>query len=202
MMNKRFSIPKIYKKMDERGFFNFKADSYLWLNEMEWFPIKKIINFNYETGVRKNIIPFAHTARYDQWVWVFDDNNNYQVGFCENVEDKGIYYAKNMEDAILRHIIEYVSGNDFYINEIDAHLFSKNESELKFLLNSWKKRFNGLLCDDYLNLIDYFTTLNLKKCKDEIDGEWYALISYDECDELINKYIKYDMFEKEFPIYM
>ncbi len=199
MIDNRFPIPEIYKKMEVRGFFN--PETYLLLDDVKWFKIDKIKAYDYEDGERKNIIPFARTARCDKWVWIFDNNNNYQVGFCPVVEDNGIYYAKNMEDAILRNIIEYVSSNDFYINQNAAASFQLSESELKTLLVSWKNKLNGLLRDDYIQLIDYFTSLNLKEFNHGKYGDWCALISLDECDALIEKYIKYDMFEKEFPIY-
>lgn len=200
MIDNKLPIPKIYKDMEERGFFNL--ETYLLLSDIKWFKIEKIMAYDYEDGERKNIIPFARTARYDKWVWIYDDEKNYQVGFCPVVEDNGIFYAKNMEDTILRNIIEYVSSAHFYIKKENALSFQKSESNLKSLLLSWKKRFDGLLCDDYIDLIDYFTTLKLKDFNHKIGGDWCALISYEERAALIDNYISYDMIDKEFPIYM
>lgn len=74
---------------------------------MEWMPIDKIKQYEYDEGETKSIVPFAITGAGDKWVWVVnDENKEYCVGLCEGAESNGIYYAKNTEDAILKQIIE------------------------------------------------------------------------------------------------
>lgn len=58
-------IPGLYRKMDEYGLL--KPETYLWLDDMEWLSIKQISEYEYEEGEIKDIVPFAHTARYDKW---------------------------------------------------------------------------------------------------------------------------------------
>lgn len=196
-MIKNFKIPFIYMKMNDFGLLS--KDNYLWLDDMEWISIDQIPNYKYEEDESNYIIPFAHTARFDKWVWVFDENNNdYMVGLCENSEMNGIYYSQNTEDAIIRNIIEYLSSADFYKNKANALSYQKSEIELKSLITNWKNQLSGILCDKYVDLINYFSCLSLKEFS-HLHGEWYALLSYEERDELIEKYINFDKINQEFP---
>ena len=196
-MNKSFHIPSIYLKMNEYGLLN--KENYLWIDDMEWIPTEKILNYEYEEGENNSIIPFAHTARYDKWVWIFNEfNNDYMVGLCESAELNGKYYAKNTEDAIMRNIFEYLSSADFYNNKNEALSYQKSENELKTLINNWKNQLKGILHEEYIEIIDFFSNLSLKTYS-HIHGEWDALLSYDERDELIEKYIKFDLINAEFP---
>lgn len=196
MIDKNYIIPSVYKKMDEKGFFN--SETYLWLNDMEWMSIDKIKEYEYEDGESKLIIPFAITGGGDKWVWVANDvDKEYCVGLCENAEVNGIYYAKNTEDAVFRQIIEYVSDSNFYLIKEAAKSYQVSEDELKIQLEGWKNNFRGILNDEYINIIDKLSGLSLKHIKCQY-GEWYALLTLEEQNELIDKYIKFDMIDDEF----
>ena len=58
MIDKNYNIPLVYQKMNERGYTNAQNNSYLWLNEMEWMPINKIEECEYDEGETKSIVPF------------------------------------------------------------------------------------------------------------------------------------------------
>lgn len=196
MNNSRYKIPTVYKTMDKRGFFDSK--SYLWLNDMEWLSIDKIDKYEYEKGENKAVISFAFTSGGDKWVWVINtDHEDYPVGLCYKEELNGVYYAKNMEDAIFRQIIEYVASSNFYLNVKDSESYQVSEYELKGLLRYWKKSFTGILNAQYLDVINEFINLKLKKVKNKY-GEWYALLTLEEENELINKFISFDLLNKEF----
>lgn len=196
MIDKNYIIPSVYKKMDEKGFFN--SETYLWLNDMEWMSIDKIKEYEYEDGESKSIIPFAITGGGDKWVWVVnDENKEYCVGLCERAESSGIYYAKNTEDAILRQIIEYVTSSNFYLIKEEAKSYQISEDELKMQLEVWKNNFREIINDQYIDIIDKLSELSLKHIKSQY-GEWYALLTIEEQDELIDKYIKFDMIDEEF----
>ena len=91
MIDKNYNIPLVYQKMNERGYTNAQNNSYLWLNEMEWMPINKIEEYEYDEGETKSIVPFAITGAGDKWVWVVADNGEeYSVGLCERAETTGI----------------------------------------------------------------------------------------------------------------
>lgn len=202
MIDKNYIIPLVYQKMNERGYTNPHNGSYLWLNEMRWMPIDKIKEYEYDEGETKSIIPFAITGGGDKWVWVVGDKGEeHCVGLCENAEINGIYYAKNTEDAILRQIIEYVSGSNFYLIKEEAKSYQINEKELKIQLEEWKNNFRGIINDEYINIIEKLSELSLKYIKCQY-GEWYALLTLEEQDELIDKYIKFDLIDKEFEWYI
>lgn len=200
MIDKNYIIPSVYQKMNERGFFNL--ETYLWLNDMEWMPIDKIKEYECDEGESKLIIPFAITGGGDKWVWIVnDENKEYCVGLCENAESNGIYYAKNTEDAIFKQIIEYVSDSNFYLIKGEAKSYQVSQEELKIQLENWKNRFKGILNNDYLNIFDKLKELSLKHIKSQY-GEWYALLTLEEQDELIEKYIKFDLIDEEFEWYI
>lgn len=202
MIDENYRIPLIYRKMNEKGYTNPQNDLYLWLNEMEWMPINEIIEYEYDEGEIKSIVPFAITGAGDKWVWVVADNGEeYYVGLCERAETTGIYYAKNTEDAILRQIIEYVSSSNFYLFEDEAESYQINENELKIHLEEWKNKLSGIINAEYISIIEKLSELSLKHIKCQY-GEWYALLTLEEEEELINKYIKFDLFEEEFEWYL
>ncbi len=193
-------IPLIYQKMHERGYTS--TENYLWLNEMEWIPMDKILGYQRDEGESELIIPFAFTGGGDKWVWVInDEDKDYCVGLCENAEFNGIYYAKNTEDAILRQIIEYVASSNFYLVEDEAKSYQISEKELKTQLEKWKNNFSGIINDEYIGIIEKLSELSLKHIKCQY-GEWYALLTLEEQDELIDKYIKFEMLDEEFEWYI
>lgn len=199
MIDENFIIPSIYKKMSSLGFTN--STNYLWLNDMEWISIDKIKEYEYNDGESNLIVPFAITGGGDKWVWVIDEKNEeYCVGLCEDAELNGVYYAKNTEDAILRQIIEYVADSNFYLIKENAESYQVSEQELKTQLEGWKNNFKGILNDEYINVIDELSKLNLKHIKCQY-GEWYALLSLEEEDELVHKYFDFDLMDKEFEWY-
>ncbi|WP_283592162.1 hypothetical protein [Clostridium butanoliproducens] len=202
MINSNYKIPLLYKKMDERGWLDKNNKSYLWLNEMEWMTIDEIKEYEYDDRENKLLIPFAFTGGGDKWVWVVDDvDKEYYVGFCPSGEWNGNYYAKNTEDAIFRQTIEYVSDSNFYLIKEESKSYQVGEEELKKQLTTWGKNFQGVLNNEYLNVIDMLSQLSLKYTKNKY-GEWYALLSIEEQDELIEKYIKFDLLDEEFEWYI
>lgn len=172
MINSNYRIPSVYKKMNKRGFLD--SESYLWLDEMEWMSIDEIKEY---------------------------ENKEYYVGLCSWGEWNGIYYAKNTEDAIFRQIIEYVASSNFYLIKEEAESYQVGQEELKKQLDNWRKSFQGILNNEYLNIINMLSQLNLKYTTSKY-GEWYALLSIEEQDELIEKYIKFDLLDEEFEWYI
>ncbi len=198
-MNKPYKIPSIYQKMQENGYTS--RENYLWLNEMRWMPIDEIFGYQHDEGENKSILPFAITGGGDKWVWIVDEENEeYKVGLCERGEFNGFYYAKNTEDAIIRQIIEFVSDSNFYLSEMNAKSYQINECELKQMLQKWKNSFTGILNERYLNIINSLSGLCLKHVKSSY-GEWYALLSLDEMQDLLDKYISFDLLDEEFEWY-
>lgn len=198
-MYKNSRIPLIYQKMHEKGYTS--KDNYLWLNEMRWIPIDKILEYKPDEGENELMLPFAISGGGDKWVWIMgEESEDYKVGLCERGESYGIYYAKNTEEAIIRQIIEFVSDSNFYIDEAKAKTYQISEYELKQTLQRWKHSFTGILNEKYINIIDNLSKLSLKHIKSQY-GEWDALLSLDERTEMLDMYIEFDLLDEEFEWY-
>lgn len=202
MINNKYNIPLLYKEMNDRGYLDKNKESYLWLNEMEWKTIDEIKEYEHEDGESKSLIPFAYTGRGDKWVWVIgDEDKEYYVGLCCAGEWEGNYYAKNIEDAIFRQIIEYAASSNFYLFKEKAKPYQISEEELKSQLVMWSKKLQGILNKEYLDIVDMLSGLNLKHIKNSY-GQWYSLLSMEEEKELIEKYIKFNLLGEEFEWYL
>lgn len=196
MTDSNYNIPMIYQRMSERGLIN--PENYLWFNEMEWMSIKEIKGYEYEEGESRTVIPFAFTGGGDKWVWVAgDEDKEYYVALCYHDDFYGVYYAKNMEDAILRHIIEYVSDSNFYVSEDEAESYQISEKELKAQLKNWKEGFRGIIKDEYIDIIEQLSAMSLKYTKCQY-REWYSLLSMEEQNELVEKHLYFELQDEEF----
>lgn len=61
--------------------------------------------------------------------------------------------------------------------------------------------FKEILNDNYIQIIDNVSKLRLKHTKSQY-GEWEALLTLDEKNEILNRYIKFDLLDKEFEWYI
>ncbi|MCF0159081.1 MAG: hypothetical protein HUJ83_11295 [Veillonella sp.] len=198
MENNNFS--KTYNTLNKLGYINPNADTYLWLDDMEWMSSDEINNYKYEEGELRSLIPFAHTSGGDKWVWIkISGEDDYAVGLCETEEVYGIYYAKNTEAAIVRQIIEYVAGSNFYINENDAKSYQISEDQLKLQLLEWMHILKDIISEENIRLISDLRKKHLKQTNSKY-GNWYALLSKEEEEELIKEYIGFDMLNQRFGI--
>ncbi|MCR5608950.1 MAG: hypothetical protein K6G26_07800 [Lachnospiraceae bacterium] len=163
--------------------------------------LSEILEYEYDNYESRKIVPFAYTFARDKWVWILNENGSeYNVGFCSRDLNIGNYYAKNTEDAILRNILDYVSNPCLYIDEAKSEGFLKSEAELKRYLIMLKATLRGIIRDEYVELIGELSKLKPKKFYTK-QFEWYALFSKEEYNELINKYIYFDLLDKEFVHY-
>ena len=108
---------------------------------------------------------------------------------------------KQLLIAILRQIIEYVASSNFYLVEDEAESYQINEKELKTRSEKWKNNFSGIINAEQINIIEQLSELSLKHIKCQY-GQWYALLTLEEQDELIDKYIKFDLLDEEFEWYI
>ena len=80
-----FEIPAVYRQMRDRGWMTLKGlahvldflsgNGYLWMNDMEWHPLKDIADFrfgDYCEPYLPGLVPFAFTGGGDQWCWQAD----------------------------------------------------------------------------------------------------------------------------------
>ncbi|MDE7251741.1 MAG: hypothetical protein K2O32_02185 [Acetatifactor sp.] len=203
MVEKNIKTPEVYKSMSWLGYLT--QPNYLWIYEMRWRPIDKILQYEYYEDEyfieNKTMIPFAQTGGGDDWLWVPNgENKEYCVGICCKEEREGVYYAKNMEDAILRRILEYVTYNygGFCMDESQRKTPDQmGEKELMQLLEKYKSSFHGVLNVEYLGVISHLRERKLQHVKNEIE-EWDALLTEDEYNDLVKKYIDFELLDQKF----
>lgn len=107
-------IPELYNSLVKNKYIDTLSDSYVWLYEWEWMSEKDVINYQYEEGESLEILPFAFTGHGDKWVFVNNDSREPYIGRCYLEDTEGTYYAKNLEDAIVKNILEFVSSAFFF----------------------------------------------------------------------------------------
>ena len=109
-----------------------------------------------------------------------------------------MYCAKNLEDAIFRSMIEFVSSTCIAIEE-DGKIGTKFfcEEQVKDILKDYLRIYNNLLPKEYLAVIQYLTTLSFKKCS-FANAQWYALLSIEERDALIERYLTFGLMNNTF----
>lgn len=197
MINKNFKFPNIFIEFNKYGWLDSQNDSYLWLDDMEWLDMEEIYDYEYEKGEIRNIVPFAVTGSGDKWVWYIKENKIISVGVCYHDEVKGKFYAENLEAAIFRNILEYVSDSCFYINENEAESYQIGIDELRELLNNWINKLKKWLDISWINELEELKKLEFKHCHTDY-GDYYALITPKEANDKIKKYLKFDLLDKTF----
>ena len=199
MINEKFQFPKMYIEMDGLGWLdtNNNANNYLWLNDMEWYSCEEIRNYDYEEGEHQNIIPFAHTGGGDKWIWYLEDSDRLPVGLCYHDDYEGTFYAENIEGAIFRNILEFISNSCFYISPSEAKSYQLSITETRDFLLDWRNRFDKWFDVSWLKELDEFIKLDFKLCNTKF-GNYYALITPEEASKKIEKYLNFDLINKPF----
>lgn len=120
----RFSLPAEYRQLESRGLLTLPGPAhaseftapgtYLWLNDMEWYPLNKIANFEFEPDCLPGFVPFAFTGAGDFWCWQpeFTDGNGTRVVCCYRDSYDARIYAPNFSSALFRQILEFCNYDD------------------------------------------------------------------------------------------
>ncbi|MHC1686070.1 MAG: hypothetical protein AB6733_24600 [Clostridiaceae bacterium] len=208
MFNKKgFSLPELFLSMDEQGWLDSEnfidlescaSQKYLWLYDMRWLTCNKIINYEYDEEV-DYIVPFAYTGGGDKWVWYLKEKSVLPVAFCPRDDDEGVIYAESIETAIFRQILEFVSQNNFYVEnkkqwEMDIVAAKKH-------LSNWKNRFEKWFKKEWIDELDNIISLDLKLYKHKFErytSEYYVFITPEEANEKIEKYLNFSLLNKTF----
>ena len=192
------NIPELYRRMKELGYIDSSSEQFVWMDDMEWMDYDEVINYEYEEGESHDILPFAFTGGGDKWVFVGNNTAEPYIGRCYGGEAEGEYCARNLEDAIFRDIIEFASSSCIMIEgdgKIGTIFFS--EEQVRDSLRDYLKIYEGLLCNEYLEVIRNLSTLQFKKCG-FAESQWYALLSPEEEKELIDRYLDFELMDKTF----
>lgn len=200
-----FNFPELFVDMDKEGCLNSEnfidmnhldSQKYLWLYDMEWFSCEKIINYQRPDYQSELIVAFARTGGGDLWGWHLGYLPALPVVFCPHDDDEGVFYTDSFEAAIFRHILEFASQNNFYIGS--GNSWEMDIAKARVLLSAWKKRFFEWFKEEWNEEIDKLLTLELKYYKPNKSNGFYVLITPEEADDLIDKYLKFDLLGKSF----
>lgn len=203
-----FSFPQTYCEMEKQGFFdiaNFSNEDeamkqkYVWLNEMEWMKRAEIINFDYDQDRSNLIVPFAFNANGDIWGWCLKHKNIMPVVYCLHDDYEATYYAASFEEALFRQILNFSSQSNFYVEKGTSYQMDLDEARIH--LNCWKLRFGNWFKEEWLSEIDRLLSLELKfyeYSSTKMGKGHYVLITPEECESLIKKYLSFDLIDQTF----
>lgn len=203
MDKKKFEFPPIYMELDRLKYLDtsmfINRDScekqkYLWLYDMEWLTCKKILNYKYQDDESRDIVPFAITGNGDKWAWYLNREGNLPVIFCPSNDEFGKIYAENIEAAMFRQILEFVSQANFYKNKVCS--WKMNELQAKKHLNNWKLKLNKYFKEEWITEIDNFIKSNLKYYIDNNNNGYYVFITKEEADKKIEEYLNFPLINK------
>lgn len=195
-------IPDLYKKMNKLGYLDYSNKQFIWMAEMEWIPYEEVMNYEYEEDMTKEVLPFAFTGGGDLWAFIENGTSQPYIGRYYHPEEDGEYCAKNFEDAILLNIIEFASSASILIDE-EGEPQSKinSEDEVLYYMKEYCRVYQDLLCQRYLDVIHYLSTLHFKECSFHA-SHWLALLSDEEAEAMVKCYLDFEYMGKPVAWYL
>lgn len=193
-----FNFPNMFIFMNDSGWLNSNESKYLWVYDMRWIDCKKIQSYNYEDEA-DNIVPFAYTSGGDIWAWYLKNDLDLPIVLCPQDDEEAIFYAKDLQSAIFRQILEFASQNNFYVIESDGESWQMDENTAKRYFIDWKTRLMQWFDYEWIKVLDNLIDSNLKYCEVSFRNhtdKYYAFISQEELKSLIDKYIKFDLLDE------
>lgn len=204
-----FKRPEEYIFMEKQGWLetqdivyaNDVENKYLWLNDMEWFSLDRIKKYINLAGDEEKFIPFAHTVSYDKWAWYIENNKNISVVLLYNDEDAIQYYAPNFAAGLFRQILNFCSSTEFYdentLKEINNDDTFCSFDLAKKHLRKWKNSFKELFPEEYIKVIDNIIQHSKLKLIQLDNIKYYAIISPEEEELLVKKYMYSPLINKD-----
>ena len=207
-MSQSIQLPRIYTNYESKGFFDVKTcrsrddfeNKYIWFYDMEWMNKESILNYNYEEGEDRRVIPFARTGGGDLWGWYKDEksSDNLPVVFCPKEDDEGIFYAPSFLGAIFRHILEFSSQNNFCCDcngkewEMSLDLAHQH-------INRWLFAFSKDMSISCEKEIQNLLSKELRFYNDpESSDSYYVLLAPNEALSIIKECLNYNFLNKSF----
>lgn len=171
-----------YTKMYNIGYFNPNSKNYFWVNQMEW--LSENDKEKYSDITDENVVPIAKNSGGD--IWGIDNTNGYIVLCCHD-EEKRIYYADNLKNAVFRAIIEYLSDNSFDTENLDD-----DDEDTEVFARKYVDECINLFKDDFsAEKISDLKSIAENKIEEYSYGgyTYKSFISVEEADKIIKKYI-------------
>lgn len=200
----RNHLPELYRKMHQLGYIDWRRhrERYVWLAEMEWIPFDEVVNYQYETDMTQEVLPFALTGGDDLWVFIENGTEEPYIGRYYHPEDEGKYCAENLAGAILRSIIEFAAEPSVWLDENGkVKEIDYSEEEMQGRMNRYCEIFDGLLHPEYLEVIRQLSKKRFQKCTYNHQGHWLALLSSEEKEAMVRRYLNFRHLDDTFVWY-
>lgn len=143
----------------------------------------------------------AHTVSYDKWAWYIENNKNISVVLLYNDEDAIQYYAPNFAAGLFRQILNFCSSTEFYdentLKEINNDDTFCSFDLAKKHLRKWKNSFKELFPEEYIKVIDNIIQHSKLKLIQLDNIKYYAIISPEEEELLVKKYMYSPLINKD-----
>jgi len=197
-MNPNDVMPTIYKEISKKGYTdqrNFSSfddinQNYLWFIDLIWISYDEIMKKEYESFRHINMIPFAYTNGGDYWCLDLNHKDYTPIVCCYH-DGEAKYYAKTLEAALFRQILEFV-----------FNIFTDNDSKDKESIATGKQIVLNWMSklEKYFPVEWIFELNNIADSKDYtmVSPGYFSMISESKYDKLIKKYIDFDKLDKEF----
>ena len=196
------TIPALYEKMDAWGMLDYRDSRYLWVFDMKWIPVKKL---SPEPEIYVGDMPLTTFARGmggDYWCFLPDANGTEPaVCFCEHTEPEGSVFASSLPDAIFREIVFYGSTACFddAPTTSPANVVASNEEAAHALFRQYAERLKDILNDKQIAILKELAKKPLT-WQTTPYGEWHALLSDVEVDQILSAAIQSPKPPLPFPI--
>lgn len=202
MENSVFKFPRLFLNMHNLGWTSLGPD-YVWLNDMEWYSLDEILKWeeNKESHIVNSqyIIPFAQTGGGDVWGWYIEDISNPIVVLCYHDDIIGKVYAENLEGALFRHILEFVSDCNFYT--LSGKSYQMDCESAKRYISEWIDKFGQYFKPEWNSELEKILSLDLKYYKEtrypKVNFGYETFLTPEESEKLITKYLIFDKIDTE-----
>lgn len=192
-------LPQIYKDLDEKGYTNYRNfksfydidQNYLWFINLTWLSYDQVIREEFKEFHKIKMIPFATTNGGDCWCLDLNHKDYVPIVCCYHDDGEAEYYAKTMEAALFRQILEFAC-NEF----TDSEIRDEDSIEIgKEIILNWISKLEKYFPNEWISEL-----INIVNNKDYVESSsgYVTMISESKYDELIKKYIDFDLLDKKF----
>lgn len=183
---------ELYNKIIQDGYTDFKNEKYLWLDGMEWLPENSSVTVaKYDT-----IKPFAQDGGGNIWGICTDKKHKEKVVYCTHDDEECTLYAENLQKAIFRNIIDFLSEVSVCEEDAEGNDAEYEVSEIEKFIGRWIEFFS-----DYNDYFSQEWTTELSEMKEHRpvaqEGAFFYLPS-ENAEKLLNKFLSFKGIDKEY----
>lgn len=156
-------LPDVYRALRKQGHFDWHgpdaSPDYLFLTDLEWLSLQEIAEYQFFDWQIGGLIPFAISARRDEWCWRRDWQQGAEppVVLCRR-GDTGYGFAPDFRGFLYRILLEEFSGTwlveSFGIHGTQERLRRYVDFVRPYLPERWVGQLSSLANRDWVTLAD------------------------------------------------